>query len=77
MTHHQRPLAFLAVLGLLSLPAWAGEAPPSPLIFAGSGTNLTITRLLVEAYTRLHPAVYDRFWSICWETPSNSPTTAR
>jgi phosphate transport system substrate-binding protein len=33
------------------------EAQPGPLIFAGSGTNLAITRLLVEAYKRVRPEI--------------------
>jgi len=33
----------------------AGESAAPPLIFAGSGTNLPITRLLVEAFRQHHP----------------------
>src|ERR1700704_6586574 len=33
----------------------AGEPAAPPLIFAGSGTNLPITRLLVEAFRQHHP----------------------
>jgi phosphate transport system substrate-binding protein len=35
--------------------AVAGESAPVPLVFAGSGTNLPITRLLVEAFRQPHP----------------------
>jgi phosphate transport system substrate-binding protein len=35
--------------------AGAGESASPPLIFAGSGTNLAITRLLVEAFRQHHP----------------------
>lgn len=37
--------------------AVAGESPFTPLVFAGSGTNLPITRLLVEAFRQHHPEV--------------------
>src|SRR2546428_14068972 len=33
----------------------AGESAAPPLIFGGSGTNLPITRLLVEAFRQHHP----------------------
>jgi phosphate transport system substrate-binding protein len=52
-----RPLALLALLGLLSLTAVAGEVQTGPLIFAGSGSNLAITQLLAEAYQRTHPEI--------------------
>lgn len=35
--------------------AAAGEVPAGPLVFAGSGSNLPITRLLTEAFARVHP----------------------
>jgi phosphate transport system substrate-binding protein len=43
----------LAIMAL-TLPsgASAGDAPSGPLVFAGSGTNLAITRLLAEAFVR-------------------------
>jgi phosphate transport system substrate-binding protein len=34
-----------------------GQASSAPLIFAGSGTNLPITRRLVDAFMRKHPEV--------------------
>lgn len=42
---------------VLSVRAWAGEAPPGSLVFAGSGTNVPLTRLLVEAFGRAHPEI--------------------
>jgi ABC-type phosphate transport system substrate-binding protein len=57
MTRNIRSLAFLVVLGLLSVTAMAGEAQPKPLIFAGSGTTLAITRILAEAYKGVRPEV--------------------
>lgn len=33
----------------------AGESTSAPLVFAGSGTNLPITRLLAEAFRQRHP----------------------
>ncbi len=33
----------------------AATAPAAPLVFAGSGTNLAITRLLAEAFVRTRP----------------------
>jgi phosphate transport system substrate-binding protein len=35
----------------------AAETPSSPLIFAGSGSNVAITRLLAEAFHRVHPGI--------------------
>jgi phosphate transport system substrate-binding protein len=57
MTGSIRSLALLASLGLLLVTAAIGEAQPGPLIFAGSGTNLAITRLLAEAYKRVRPEI--------------------
>ncbi len=37
--------------------ASAAEAPASPLVFAGSGGNLALTRALVEAYAKVRPEV--------------------
>jgi phosphate transport system substrate-binding protein len=51
---------FLAVAALTMLfadVATAGDPSPAPLVFAGSGTNLAITRLLVEAFRQEHPQV--------------------
>ena len=36
---------------------WAGQAAARPLVFAGSGTNITVTRILAEAFTRKHPKI--------------------
>lgn len=36
---------------------WAGETSGRPLLFAGSGTNLAITRLLAEVFRRTHPEI--------------------
>ncbi len=48
----------VAVLVLaVSALARAGEAPARPLVFAGSGTNLSITRALTDAFRRLHPEI--------------------
>jgi phosphate transport system substrate-binding protein len=35
----------------------AGGTGPPPMVFAGSGSNLPITRVLAEAYVRTHPGV--------------------
>ena len=35
--------------------AAAGEAPAGPLVFAGSGSNLPLTRLLADAFARVRP----------------------
>jgi phosphate transport system substrate-binding protein len=43
--------AALSVAGAASLAA-AAEPPAAPLIFAGSGTNLAITKLLADAFMR-------------------------
>jgi phosphate transport system substrate-binding protein len=37
--------------------AVAGDSPAAPLIFAGSGTNLEITRLLAKAFERVRPDI--------------------
>jgi phosphate transport system substrate-binding protein len=57
MTGIKRVLALLALLGGLSGTAGVGETQIGPLIFAGSDTNLAITRLLAEAYTRARPDI--------------------
>lgn len=49
-------LAFLALLAL-SVPAAAGPAPGATLVFAGSGTNLPIVRVLARAFEKRHPGV--------------------
>jgi len=35
----------------------AAEAPANPLVFAGSGGNLALTRVLVEAYAKVRPEI--------------------
>ncbi|MBI4590698.1 MAG: hypothetical protein HY725_17875 [Candidatus Rokubacteria bacterium] len=40
-----------------SVGAWAGEAPPDPLVFAGSGSNLAPIRLLTQAFGRVRPEI--------------------
>lgn len=35
----------------------AGPSSPAPLIFAGSGTNLPIVRVLAEAFRKSHPEI--------------------
>jgi phosphate transport system substrate-binding protein len=37
--------------------AFAGAAAPDRIVFAGSGANLAIMRLLAEAFTRTHPRI--------------------
>ena len=51
-------LWFSAVVAIVIIvtPAHAGQAPGS-LVFAGSGPNLAITRLLAEAFTKRRPDV--------------------
>lgn len=44
-----------ALLGVPSSRAVAGEPRSTPLVFAGSGTNLAITQLLAEAFRQRHP----------------------
>lgn len=46
-------LAFIVLAG----PAMAGPAPGTPLVFAGSGTNLPIVRVLAQAFRRSHPGI--------------------
>ena len=50
-------LALTLELLILSGPAMAGPAPGPPLVFAGSGTNLPIVRVLAKAFQRSHPGV--------------------
>ena len=58
----RRP-GFWGVLALaicMAIPvghAAAGDSPAVPLIFAGSGTNLEITRLLAKAFERVLPDI--------------------
>lgn len=46
-------LAFIVLTG----PAAAGPAPATTLVFAGSGTNLPIARVLARAFQRSHPGI--------------------
>lgn len=52
-----RYLALTLLLALLAGPALAGPEPVTPLIFAGSGSNLPIIRVLVQAFQRSHPGI--------------------
>lgn len=58
-----RIMTILAAAGFLALgfasngTSTAGSAPGAPLVFAGSGTNLPIVRLLAQAFQRKHPGV--------------------
>jgi phosphate transport system substrate-binding protein len=49
----------LIILSLLALvgPAIAGPVPGTTLVFAGSGSNLPITRILAQAFQRSHPGI--------------------
>jgi phosphate transport system substrate-binding protein len=51
-------LCCLAII-LVAGPSVAASAPapPTALVFAGSGTNLAITRLLAQAFVRAYPGV--------------------
>ncbi len=42
---------------LVSASPSAGQAPSGPLVVAGSGTNLAITRLLADAFGRTRPGI--------------------
>lgn len=48
-----------AVLAILVMvwPVMAGPAPEKKLIFAGSGANLPIARVLAKAFQRIHPEI--------------------
>ena len=52
-------ISALAVLALLVLawPATAVQTPGTTLVFAGSGTNLPIIRVLARAFQRSHPGI--------------------
>ncbi len=50
-------LFFAATAFFFAAPAWAETPAPSALIAAGSGVNLGITRLLVEAFMEKRPDV--------------------
>lgn len=48
--------AALALL-MLTCPAMAAQKPGTALVFAGSGTNLPIIRILVKEFEKRHPGV--------------------
>jgi phosphate transport system substrate-binding protein len=50
-------LGWLTLMSALPRHAMAAEIQSSPLVFAGSGSNLAITRLLAEAFRRTHPGI--------------------
>jgi phosphate transport system substrate-binding protein len=50
-------LGWLTVMGATPWDAMTAEIRSSPLVFAGSGSNLAITRLLAEAFQRIHPEI--------------------
>jgi phosphate transport system substrate-binding protein len=52
-------IPLLAALALLILvcPAIAGQKTETTLVFAGSGTNLPIVRMLAKAFQRSHPGI--------------------
>lgn len=52
-----KALSVVGTLFVLFALAWAGESRSGPLIFAGSGPNLPIIRLLAEAFARVHPEI--------------------
>jgi phosphate transport system substrate-binding protein len=49
--------ALLLSICALAASAVAGPAQGPPLIFAGSGTNLPIVRVLAQAFQRTHPEI--------------------
>lgn len=49
--------AFVPAFFFLTGPVKAGQAPKTPLVFAGSGTNLPIVRVLAKAFQRSHPGI--------------------
>lgn len=51
------PLLLAVIFCLLSFHALAAELSSNPLIFAGSGTNLPITRVLTQAFGRSRPEI--------------------
>jgi phosphate transport system substrate-binding protein len=50
-------LGVLTAVGLHGRDARAAESHPSALLFAGSGSNLAVTRLLVDAFRQIHPGI--------------------
>lgn len=53
-----RVLVGLAIMiGAMLGDAMAAEARSKPLVFAGSGSNVPITRLLAEAFRRIRPEI--------------------
>lgn len=55
----QRVIFFIALLTQILSPApgWGEEAPRTPLIFAGSGTNLPIIRILAQVFAKQYPNI--------------------
>lgn len=51
------PLLVAVTVLVLWVRALAGEAPSGSLVFAGSGSNLAVTRLLAEAFGRSRPEI--------------------
>ncbi|HSB79085.1 MAG TPA: substrate-binding domain-containing protein [Candidatus Methylomirabilis sp.] len=50
-------IGLAALLGVLPGYSMAAQTPSGPLIFAGSGSNVPITRLLAEAFRLVHPEI--------------------
>lgn len=50
-------LVLLAAPLIPLVPVWASQAPSGSQVFAGSGSNLAITRLLADAFTRVRPEI--------------------
>lgn len=55
----QRFILFISFLTEILLPTvgWGKDVPQTSLIFAGSGTNLPIVRVLAEAFEKKHPNI--------------------
>lgn len=51
------PLVLLTAPLIPWVSVWAGETPAAPLVFAGSGSNLPLTRLLADAFARVRPEI--------------------
>lgn len=57
ITHAFRFLVISLALLIQAWPAMAGQSPGTTLVFAGSGTNLPIVRVLAKAFQRSHPGI--------------------
>jgi len=56
--HRTGVLLVVAIMGLVFYGrAGAGESPVSPMIFAGSGSNLPIMRILARAFEQQYPNI--------------------